>query len=133
MRLTRFTALLVLALLASGCAERQPTQPPQHHPDTGTLHPERQGLLLRAHASWAAHGNGETHDQNALVAAHRSLPFGTRVRVTNQQNGKQVVVRINDRGPFRRGRIIDVSAPRLRSWTCWTAAWSAYVSKPFHE
>ncbi len=53
--------------------------------------------------------NGETHDQNALVAAHRSLPFGTRVRVTNQQNGKQVVVRINDRGPFRRGRIIDVS------------------------
>ncbi|MAF87552.1 MAG: septal ring lytic transglycosylase RlpA family lipoprotein, partial [Pseudomonas sp.] len=40
---------------------------------------------------------------------HRSLPFGTRVRVTNEQNGKQVVVRINDRGPFRRGRIIDLS------------------------
>ena len=53
--------------------------------------------------------SGEPFDQNALTAAHRSLPFGTRVRVTNQQNGKQVVVRINDRGPFRRGRIIDVS------------------------
>jgi len=110
MRLTRFTALLVLALLASGCAERQPTQPPQASP------PTQERFTQSGKASYYArmhHGqrtaNGETHDQNALVAAHRSLPFGTRVRVTNQQNGKQVVVRINDRGPFRRGRIIDVS------------------------
>ena len=53
--------------------------------------------------------NGETHDQNAMVAAHRSLAFGTQVRVTNVRNGKQVTVRINDRGPFVRGRIIDLS------------------------
>lgn len=46
---------------------------------------------------------------NSLTAAHRSLPFGTRVRVTNKRNGRSVVVRINDRGPFIRGRIIDVS------------------------
>ena len=53
--------------------------------------------------------SGERHDQNALVAAHRSLPFGTRVQVTNLANGRKVTVRINDRGPFRRGRIIDLS------------------------
>ena len=46
---------------------------------------------------------------SALVAAHRSLAFGSRVRVTNLDNGKQVTVRINDRGPFVRGRIIDLS------------------------
>lgn len=46
---------------------------------------------------------------SAMTAAHRSLPFGTRVKVTNSRNGKSVVVRINDRGPFIRGRILDVS------------------------
>ena len=59
------------------------------------------------------HGNktasGERFDQHALTAAHRSLPFGTRVRVTNLRNDKQVVVRINDRGPFAKGRVIDLS------------------------
>jgi rare lipoprotein A len=44
-----------------------------------------------------------------LTAAHRTLPFGTRVRVTNRQTGRSVVVRINDRGPFVRGRIIDLT------------------------
>ena len=44
-----------------------------------------------------------------MTAAHRSLPFGSKVRVTNQRNGRSVVVRINDRGPFVRGRVIDVS------------------------
>jgi len=59
------------------------------------------------------HGNktasGERFDQHALTAAHRSLPFGSRVRVTNLRNDKSVVVRINDRGPYARGRIIDLS------------------------
>ncbi|MFV3411415.1 septal ring lytic transglycosylase RlpA family protein [Pseudomonas nitroreducens] len=53
--------------------------------------------------------SGERFNQNALTAAHRTLPFGTRVRVTNLDNDRSVVVRINDRGPFGRGRIIDVS------------------------
>jgi rare lipoprotein A len=53
--------------------------------------------------------SGERFDQNALTAAHRTLPFGTRVRVTNLNNERSVVVRINDRGPFVRGRVIDVS------------------------
>lgn len=53
--------------------------------------------------------NGERHNAQAMTAAHRTLPFGTKVRVTNPSNGKSVVLRINDRGPFVRGRVIDVS------------------------
>lgn len=67
-------------------------------------------------ASWYGgqfHGrttaNGERYDMNGLTAAHRSLPFGTKVRVTNQKNGKSVVVRINDRGPYVGKRVIDLS------------------------
>ena len=54
--------------------------------------------------------NGERYNPNGLTAAHRTLPFGTKVRVTSLRTGKTVIVRINDRGPFRGGRIIDVSA-----------------------
>ncbi len=67
-------------------------------------------------ASWYGdkfHGrrtaNGERYDMNKLTAAHKTLPFGTKVRVTNSRNGKSVVVRINDRGPFVGNRVIDLS------------------------
>src|SRR3954452_25564045 len=67
-------------------------------------------------ASWYGPGfqgrktaNGERFNTHALTAAHRSLPFGSRVKVTNNQTGRSVVVRINDRGPFVHGRIIDLS------------------------
>jgi rare lipoprotein A len=64
-------------------------------------------------ASYYKHGaktaNGEIFNPNGYTAAHRSLKFGTRVRVTNLLNGKSVIVRINDRGPFVGGRIIDLS------------------------
>ena len=53
--------------------------------------------------------DGEHASASGLTAAHRSLPFGTMVRVTNNRSGRSVVVRINDRGPFVRGRIIDVT------------------------
>lgn len=53
--------------------------------------------------------NGERMNPAAMTAAHRTLPFGTKIRVTNQHNGKSVVLRINDRGPFVRGRVLDVS------------------------
>ena len=58
--------------------------------------------------------SGERFNPHALTAAHRSLPLGTRLRVTNKANGKSVVVRINDRGPFVRSRIIDVSLGAAR-------------------
>src|SRR5262245_12419431 len=67
-------------------------------------------------ASWYGpdfHGkdtaNGEAYDMNALTAAHRTLPMPSMVRVTNLENGRQIVLRVNDRGPFARSRIIDVS------------------------
>ncbi|MEO1700458.1 MAG: septal ring lytic transglycosylase RlpA family protein [Pseudomonadota bacterium] len=64
-------------------------------------------------ASWYAltsqTASGEMMDPSALTAAHRTLPFGTKVRVTNRGNGLSVVVRINDRGPFIKGRVIDLS------------------------
>jgi len=53
--------------------------------------------------------SGEHAKPSGLTAAHRTLPFGTHVRVTNKSNGRSVVVRINDRGPFVRGRIIDLT------------------------
>lgn len=56
-----------------------------------------------------ATASGERYDPAQFTAAHRTLPFGTLVRVTNVANGRSVIVRINDRGPFTRGRMIDVS------------------------
>ena len=53
--------------------------------------------------------SGESGRRGGLTAAHRTLPFGTMVQVTNRSNGRSVVVRINDRGPFVRGRVIDVT------------------------
>jgi rare lipoprotein A len=61
------------------------------------------------HSSGVNTASGERLRGDAMTAAHRTLPFGTVVRVTNQRNGRDVVVRINDRGPFIRGRIIDLS------------------------
>jgi rare lipoprotein A len=59
--------------------------------------------------------NGERAQSGALTAAHKSLPFGTMVRVTNTRNNKSVVVRINDRGPFVRGRVIDLTPAGARA------------------
>jgi rare lipoprotein A len=71
---------------------------------------------LSGWASWYGPGfhgnltaNGEVYNQYGLTAAHRSLPFGTIVRVTNMDNGRSLIVRINDRGPYTRNRIIDLS------------------------
>ena len=72
--------------------------------------------VLSGVASWYGPGfhgrttaNGEKYNMNGMTAAHKSLKFGTKVRVTNENNGKSVVVRINDRGPFHGGRVIDLS------------------------
>ena len=89
----------------------------------GLAVPERPSLglrggrdLQRGMASWYGPGfhgrltaNGERFDMNELTAAHKTLPFGTRVLVHNPRTGKEVVVRINDRGPFIKGRMIDLS------------------------
>jgi peptidoglycan lytic transglycosylase len=78
--------------------------------------------LERGQASWYGPGfagkptaSGERFVPCKRTAAHRTLPFGTRVRVTNLQNGRSVVVKINDRGPFIQGRIIDLSRGAARA------------------
>lgn len=83
---------------------------------TQTVVRQQQGM-----ASWYGPGfhgrrsaSGERFNQNAMTAAHRTLPFGTQVRVTNLHNGQSTVVRINDRGPFTGGRVIDLSAAAAR-------------------
>ena len=72
--------------------------------------------MQKGTASWYGgkfHGrktaSGERFNKHALTAAHRSLPFGSKVRVTNQRNNRMVIVRINDRGPFLKNRVIDLS------------------------
>jgi len=92
--------LFVLALFVIGC----------HH---ATTTQNTAPGLQRGMASWYAEpqmtASGERFDPRAFTAAHRTLPLGTRVRVTNSRNGRSVIVRINDRGPYSRGRIIDLS------------------------
>jgi rare lipoprotein A len=78
-------------------------------------------LTLEGVVSYYAHdfqgkltSNGETFDMNDLTAAHRTFPFGTKVRVTNLDNNESVIVRVNDRGPFVEGRIMDLSLGAAR-------------------
>lgn len=78
--------------------------------------PSAEGYVEEGYASWYGkdfHGNktssGEPYNMNAMTAAHKILPFGTYVKITRLDNGKWTIVKINDRGPFVRGRIIDLS------------------------
>ncbi len=94
----------------------EPVQQPAARP-TGSLPPPRALVgpahLLAGLASfyWQEQmtSSGERFDKQGLTAAHRTLPFGSRVRVTHVASGRSVVVRINDRGPFKPGRVIDLS------------------------
>jgi peptidoglycan lytic transglycosylase len=77
---------------------------------------EQGSKVQEGQASWYGPGfhgrrtaSGERFDTNAMTAAHRTLPFGSRVRVVNKRTGDSVVVRINDRGPYAKGRVIDLS------------------------
>ncbi|WP_439859645.1 septal ring lytic transglycosylase RlpA family protein [Pseudomonas sp. MBLB4136] len=97
----RFTLLLALFALLAGCAGQRVAD--------GGYSAEGKASYYGARHHGKKTASGERFDQHALTAAHRSLPFGSRVRVTNLRNDKTVVVRINDRGPYARGRIIDLS------------------------
>lgn len=105
-------ALLVTVVLALGaCARAVVTAPPERPPIGPTV-----GTEIRGMASWYGyqhHGkrtaSGEVFDMRELTAAHRTLPMGTRLMVTNLENGRAVEVRINDRGPFVDGRVLDLS------------------------
>ena len=81
-----------------------------------TIVTDQEGFTQEGHASWYGkkfHGhqtsNGEIYDMYSMTAAHKTLPLPSYVKVTNQKNGKTAIVRVNDRGPFHDGRIIDLS------------------------
>ena len=124
--------VILLTLGLTGCAKKKYAPPPAGSGQTGrapatqrpyTINgrtyypiPSAQGHSEEGIASWYGrkfHGrktaNGETYDMYALTAAHKTLPMNTLVKVVNLKNGDTVKVRINDRGPFVRGRIIDLS------------------------
>jgi len=129
-------AAALLAATVAACATRPGPPPPENHevsvPSAAGIYKignpyQQDGIWYYPHeqpdydetgvASWYGaefHGqrtaNGEIFDSNSLTAAHRTLPMPVNVRVTNLQNGRSLIVRVNDRGPFARGRIIDVSA-----------------------
>lgn len=90
---------------------------------------------IKAHASYYAerfHGkrtaSGKMYDMNKLTAAHKKLPFGTKVKVTNEKNGKSVIVEITDRGPFVKGREIDLSKKAFTTICGGTGSGTAIVS-----
>jgi rare lipoprotein A len=106
-------ALLLFMLGAIAACTTTTTTPEPVHP--GVISTQRGLATFYGDEQGGQTASGERFNKHQLTAAHRSLPFGTRVRVTNQHNGRSVIVRINDRGPFgNKGRIIDVSEAAAR-------------------
>lgn len=118
------TVIAALLWFISGCTTSEPTpQQPTGYPKPYKVFgkwyqplPDSKGFRQRGIASWYGknfHGkktsNGEIYDMYAMTAAHKTLPLGTYVRVQHLENKRELEVRINDRGPFVRGRIIDLS------------------------
>jgi rare lipoprotein A len=103
----------VLALTAIACAHAAPRPEVQAPPSVqAPLEVHREQGLASVYANNLAGrltASGEPYDPQALTAAHKTLPLGTRVQVISLSNGRSVWVRINDRGPYVRGRIIDLS------------------------
>lgn len=125
-------SLSFLLVVVIGCTSTKPPLRPEHAPDGTRLKGwqktynqfgqsytpllDHEGFVEKGLASWYGkkfHGrktsNGETYDMYGMTAAHKTLPLGVFVRVENQNNGRSEVVRVNDRGPFVAGRIIDLS------------------------
>ena len=101
---------VLVAAGACGGGTQARVQEPHHEPHPGVYH----GMATFYNESQMT-ASGERFDKHALTAAHRTLRMGTMVRVTNESNGKSVVVRINDRGPFgNKSRIIDLSEAAAR-------------------
>ena len=118
-----FLLLLLCAVLLAGCGARswhkggvRGTRPYTVRGKTYYPLKSARGFVEEGTASWYGPGfhgkttaNGETYNQYAMTAAHKLLPLGTKVRVTHMGNGRSIIVRINDRGPFVDDRVIDLS------------------------
>ncbi|MGM0444443.1 MAG: septal ring lytic transglycosylase RlpA family protein [Fibrobacterota bacterium] len=108
--------LTAVFLFMTACGSSPRHMPGHQTHNSRTDSPAENSRVLRGHASWYGrkfHGrttaNGEKYNMRDMTAAHKTLPFGTIVEVTDPSTGRSVKVRINDRGPFVKGRIIDLS------------------------
>jgi rare lipoprotein A len=104
----RLALICIVGLFWVSCGGREVVRPSPAYQQAGLASYYARSLNGRQTAS------GEIYDENALTAAHPRLLFGTRLRVTHVQNGRTVDVRVNDRGPFVKGRIIDLSYAAAR-------------------
>ena len=123
-----FGLCVLFLLIIVSCSRVTPPPSPPQYPKPYKVFgkwyqpiPDSKGFRQQGVASWYGdkfHGrktsNGETYDMYAMTAAHKTLPFGTYVRIRNLKNNQEVEVRVNDRGPFVRGRIIDLSYTSAR-------------------
>lgn len=120
----RPAAIVFVLLTVTGCQTAPPPPPPELPPpppvvreeapqnrcaDIATFYQEGVATYYAASHHGKKTASGEIFDMNSLTTAHRTLPMGTRIRVTNTENGRVVLVRVNDRGPYVRGRILDLS------------------------
>jgi rare lipoprotein A len=116
-RAGRFAAVLLATALACAHAPREPAPPLA--PPPGARPPAETGEVgLASYYGRRFHGrrtaSGERYDMHAMTCAHRTAPFGARLRVTDVETGKSVVVKVTDRGPFRHGRVVDLSLAAAR-------------------
>jgi rare lipoprotein A len=111
--LSLFLASIALAAPSAASAQSQPPAPPSVSAEVPAPAASGDETGLAAVYSDKLHGrktaSGKIYDRNALTAAHKTLPFGSKVRVTNLKNKRSVVVTINDRGPTQAGRVLDLS------------------------
>jgi rare lipoprotein A len=134
---SRFLSILLITLLLSACAGKQRSYSPQEQTSSARQRAGQKPYTvngkqyepLSSHEGFVQEGiassygrdfhgrktsNGETFDMNAMTAAHKTLPLGVYAKVRHKRNGKEIIVRINDRGPFVRDRIIDLSEEAAR-------------------
>ena len=108
-----FTATMVVSL--SSIAEAKHRHRHGHHGHAVSASGSSHSGIASVYNMRSKTANGERCNPGSLTAAHKSFPFGTMVRVTNRNNNRSVVVRINDRGPFVRGRVIDLTPAGARA------------------
>jgi rare lipoprotein A len=109
----RILPLIVLAVLAAAPIAEAQVRPGGRRAAMRVERGTASFYAARFHGRRTA--SGERYNHQAMTVAHRTLPFGTVLRVTNERNGRSITVRVNDRGPFIRGRILDLSGAAARS------------------
>jgi len=113
--------IIAAAMLISACSSMPPKAAPNSTSQAETNHIEVSPIETGKASFYAnkhqkkSTASGELYDQNLKTAAHRKLPFGTMIKITNTTNGKSVVARVNDRGPHVKGRIVDLSKSAFSS------------------